>query len=73
MAEVLNSTERGFEFEMDMIVACVRNGWRLEWVPIRTIYAEEKSNIKPLQHVAHFFRMVVRTRRAQRTQGAHSP
>ncbi|MGH7459535.1 MAG: glycosyltransferase family 2 protein [Longimicrobiales bacterium] len=73
MAEVLNSAEQGFEFEMDMIVACVRNGWRLEWVPIRTIYAEEKSNIKPLQHVAHFFRMVVRTRRALRTQGAHSP
>ena len=73
MGAVLESTERGFEFEMDMIVACVRNGWRLEWVPIRTIYAEEKSNIKPLQHVAHFFRMVLRTRRALRTQGAHSP
>jgi glycosyltransferase involved in cell wall biosynthesis len=73
MEEVLSSGERGFEFEMDMIVACVRNGWLLEWVPIRTIYADEKSNIKPLQHVAHFFRMVVRTRRALRAQGAHSP
>ncbi len=73
MAGVLKSPERGFEFEMDMILVCVRNGWRLEWVPIRTIYAEEKSHIKPLQHVAHFFRMVLRTRRALRTQGAHSP
>ena len=73
MEAVLGSRERGFEFEMDMIVACVRNGWRLEWVPIRTIYAEEKSNIKPFQHVAHFFRMVLRTRRALRTQGVHSP
>jgi glycosyltransferase involved in cell wall biosynthesis len=73
MDQVLSSAERGFEFEMDMIVACVRNGWKLEWVPIRTIYADEKSNIKPLQHVAHFFRMVIRTRRALRTQGAHSP
>jgi glycosyltransferase involved in cell wall biosynthesis len=61
------SAERGFEFEMDMIVECVRNDWPLEWVPIRTIYAEEKSNIKPLRHVAHFFRMVFHARRALRS------
>lgn len=66
MAAVSSSGERGFEFELDMIVICVKNHWRLEWVPIRTIYAEEKSNIKPLQHVAHFFRMVYHTRRALR-------
>ncbi|MGH7469685.1 MAG: glycosyltransferase family 2 protein [Longimicrobiales bacterium] len=73
MAAVLTSAERGFEFEMEMIVICVRNGWRMEWVPIRTIYADEKSNIRPLQHVANFFRMVWRTRRALRAHGAHSP
>jgi glycosyltransferase involved in cell wall biosynthesis len=66
MEEVLASGERGFEFEMDMIVVCVRNGWKLEGVPIRTIYADEKSNIKPVQHVVHFFRMVKQARRAIR-------
>ena len=66
MEAVLGSSESGFEFEMDMIVVCVKRGWPLEWVPIRTIYADEKSNIKPLQHVAHFFRMVMHTRRALR-------
>jgi glycosyltransferase involved in cell wall biosynthesis len=66
MEAVLGSAERGFEFEMDMIVVCVKNGWPLEWVPIRTIYADEKSNIKPLQHVKHFFRMVIHTRKALR-------
>jgi glycosyltransferase involved in cell wall biosynthesis len=66
MEGVLASGERGFEFEMDMIVVCVRNGWRLEGVPIRTIYADEKSNIKPVQHVVHFFRMVRQARRALR-------
>jgi glycosyltransferase involved in cell wall biosynthesis len=66
MEAVLGSGERGFEFEMDMIVVCVKKDWPLEWVPIRTIYADEKSNIKPLQHVAHFFRMVMHTRRALR-------
>jgi hypothetical protein len=51
---------------MDMIVVAVKRGWRIEGVPIRTIYGEEKSNIKPMQHVAHFFRMVRNARRAMR-------
>jgi glycosyltransferase involved in cell wall biosynthesis len=66
MEGVLASGERGFEFEMDMIVVCVRNGWDLAGVPIRTIYADEVSNIKPFQHVIHFFRMVRQARRALR-------
>ena len=67
MEAVLESGERGFEFEMDMIVVCVKRGWPIAGVPIRTIYGDEVSNIKPLQHVAHFFRMVTRTRRAVRS------
>jgi glycosyltransferase involved in cell wall biosynthesis len=63
---VRGSQERGYEFEMDMIVVAVKRGWRIEGVPIRTIYGEEKSNIKPLQHVVHFFRMVRHARRAMR-------
>ena len=66
---VLESREQGYEFEMDMILIAVKRGWRIEGVPIRTIYGEEKSNIKPLQHVVHFFRMVRTARRAVRTAG----
>jgi glycosyltransferase involved in cell wall biosynthesis len=66
MEAVLASGERGFEFEMDMIVVCAKRGWPIEGVPIRTIYGDEKSNIKPIQHVVHFFRMVRSTRRAMR-------
>ena len=67
MEAVLASGERGFEFEMDMIVVAVKRGWRIDGVPIRTIYGEEKSNIKPLQHVGHFFRMVRNARRAMKS------
>ena len=67
MEAVLASGERGFEFEMEMIVVCVKRRWPIEGVPIRTIYGDEKSNIKPVQHVAHFFRMVRQTRRAMRS------
>lgn len=63
---VLESTELGYEFEMDMILIAIKRGWPIEGVPIRTIYGEEVSNIRPLQHVVHFFRMVRTARRAIR-------
>ena len=68
MEAVLASEERGYEFEMDMIVICVKRGWPIAGVPIRTIYGEEKSHIKPLQHVVHFFRMVRQARRAMKSR-----
>lgn len=68
MDAVLSSGERGFEFEMDMIVISIKRGWRIEGVPIRTIYGDEVSNIKPLQHVVHFFRMVRDARRKMRAR-----
>jgi glycosyltransferase involved in cell wall biosynthesis len=68
MEALLDAGERGFEFEMEMIVVCAKRGWPIEGVPIRTIYGDEKSNIKPIQHVVHFFRMVGQTRRAMRAK-----
>lgn len=62
MEAVLDSQEQGFEFEVDMIVACVQRGYQLEWVPIRTIYAGEKSHINPLKHSANWVRIVWQTR-----------
>lgn len=67
MEAVLASGESGYEFEMDQIVIAVKRGWRIDGVPIRTIYGDEVSNIRPLQHVVHFFRMVRDTRRAMRS------
>jgi glycosyltransferase involved in cell wall biosynthesis len=63
MQATLESDEAGFEFEVDMVVLCIRRGMRLDWVPIRTIYAGEVSHIKPWHHVKNFFRVVRKTRR----------
>ena len=49
-----------------MITTCIRAGYRLEWVPIRTIYAGEPSHIRPWSHFTSFVRMVRTTRRAVR-------
>jgi glycosyltransferase involved in cell wall biosynthesis len=60
----LVSQETNFEFEVEMIVRCIQHGYRLDWVPIRTIYGDEKSHIRPLRHGLHFMRLVWQTRRA---------
>lgn len=63
MEATLESAEAGFEFEVDMVVLCIRRSMRLDWVPIRTIYAGEGSHIKPWHHIKNFFRVVLKTRR----------
>jgi glycosyltransferase involved in cell wall biosynthesis len=63
MEAVLASHEAGFEFEVEMIACCAERGYGLSWVPIRTIYAGEKSHIRPVAHTAGFLRLVLATRR----------
>jgi glycosyltransferase involved in cell wall biosynthesis len=61
-AEVMNllldSEEMGFEFEVEMIFASHAKGLKVDWVPIKTIYSDEKSHISPLKHLANFFRII---------------
>ena len=66
MAAMLDSTESGFEFEVEMIAVCLRNGWTLDWVPISTIYAGEPSHVKPVAHLRHFVRATRAARRLMR-------
>jgi glycosyltransferase involved in cell wall biosynthesis len=64
---MLPSSESGFEFEVEMIVRCVQRGFRLAWIPIRTIYTGEKSHIRPWHHSFHFLRVVLETRRTSQS------
>jgi glycosyltransferase involved in cell wall biosynthesis len=59
---MLTSTEQSFEFEVEMVAKCIRPGWKLESVPIRTIYAGEKSHISYLRHIVNFFRITWKIR-----------
>lgn len=65
MEAILDSNESGFEFEVEMIVVCVRLGLKLDWVPIRTIYAGESSHIDPLTHTRNFIRILKQTRQSR--------
>jgi glycosyltransferase involved in cell wall biosynthesis len=73
MEAVLDSGESGFEFEVDMIAVCVERGWTIEWVPIRTIYAGEKSHIRPGAHTLNFVRVVWQLRQRRKKQEADCP
>ena len=65
LEELEGGEEAGFEFEMEMIVICVRRGYVLEWVPIRTIYAGETSHINPVTHFTNSIRMIGQIRRTR--------
>jgi glycosyltransferase involved in cell wall biosynthesis len=66
MEQVTGSTEAGFEFEVEMIAVCIREGYGLTWVPIRTIYAGEPSHIEPWRHFTSFLRVTREARRIAR-------
>lgn len=68
MAATLDSTESGFAFEVEMIAICLREGWPIDWVPIRTIYADERSHIRPLRHLREFLAVTGRARRIVRSR-----
>jgi glycosyltransferase involved in cell wall biosynthesis len=69
MEATLNSQEEGFEFEVEMIQICLKEGFTLSWVPIKTIYAGEGSHIRPIPHVQRFLRMVWLTRLSRFKKG----
>ena len=64
MEALASSGESGFEFEVEMIAECLRRGWLIEWVPIRTIYAGGPSHIRNRDHLVGFVRTAWRLRRS---------
>jgi len=53
----------GYEFEVDMLRICLQHGWVIDWVPIKTIYADEVSSIQPVKHVIQFVKLVLAIRK----------
>jgi glycosyltransferase involved in cell wall biosynthesis len=66
MRAMLDSREDGFAFEVEMIAVCLREGWPIAWVPIRTIYADERSHITAGRHLREFLAVTSRARRIAR-------
>ena len=68
MAAMAGSHEDGFAFEVEMIAVCLRERWELDWVPIRTIYGDEASHIRPGRHLREFLAVTRRARAIARSR-----
>lgn len=50
----------GYDFESEMLLVTSRHGYRIESVPVTTVYGTEKSKIRPVPDTIRFFRLMLR-------------
>jgi glycosyltransferase involved in cell wall biosynthesis len=55
---VLMAPSNRFEFESESLILAARRGARLNFVPIRTIYTDQRSKIQPLRDTMRYFRLI---------------
>ncbi len=48
-----------YEIESEVLLAAVRAGWRIEFVPIRTVYGGERSKIRPVLDACRWMRWLL--------------
>jgi len=61
--ELLGGGNR-FEYETEVLIIASRNGYRIESVPISTVYSDEVSKIHPMRDALRFFKLMWRYRTA---------
>jgi len=49
-----------YDYETEMLLIASREGFRIESVPVSTIYGEEKSKIHPVRDTVRFFQLISR-------------
>ncbi len=59
--ELLGGGQR-FDYETEMLIVASRKGYRIESVPITTIYSDEVSKISPVRDAIGFFKLMRRFR-----------
>ena len=60
--ELLGGANR-FDYETEMLIIASRKGYRIESVPITTVYSDEVSNIQPMRDALRFFSLMRRYRK----------
>lgn len=53
-------TSTNFEIESEILIKASRKGFKIDSVPIQTIYQDEKSKIRPLKDTWRFFSYLIR-------------
>lgn len=57
--ELLGGADR-FDYETEMLIFASRKGYRIESVPISTVYCDEVSSIHPIRDTIRFFKLMRR-------------
>ena len=55
---VLCAPSDRFEFETESLILAARHGYRIKCVPIRTIYANQQSKIRPVRDTIRYARLI---------------
>jgi glycosyltransferase involved in cell wall biosynthesis len=59
--EMLGGAER-FDYETEMLIFASRQGYRIDSVPISTVYSDEVSSIHPIRDTVRFLKLMRRYR-----------
>ncbi len=71
LLQALDLRRSGFEFEVDVILQTLENGYKIGWTDIRTIYADEiRSHFRPIRDTLRFFAVVWYAFRSHRSTQA---
>ena len=62
--DVLGGANR-FDYETEMLIFASRKGYRIESVPISTVYCDEVSSIHPIRDTIRFFKLMRRYRKCR--------
>jgi glycosyltransferase involved in cell wall biosynthesis len=62
--EMFGGAER-FDYETEMLIFASRKGYRIESVPVSTVYSDEVSSIHPVRDTVRFFKLMQRQKRAR--------
>jgi glycosyltransferase involved in cell wall biosynthesis len=57
---ILMASGDRFEFETESLILAVRHGFRIRFTPIRTIYAGQRSKIRPIRDTTRYFRLITK-------------
>jgi glycosyltransferase involved in cell wall biosynthesis len=58
--DTVNLVTDRYEIESEIILKSSQHGFKIESVPIKTVYLEEKSRINPLMDTLRFFKFIIK-------------
>ncbi|MBV9392564.1 MAG: glycosyltransferase family 2 protein [Verrucomicrobia bacterium] len=58
--DVLLAPTEHFDFETEIILLASRQGYKIQFVPVRTIYAQQRSKIRPLRDTLRYLHLITR-------------